>query len=205
MLRRCTTCGEYIYKGKKFNAMKVRVEHARLPSSLPHDLDGICRLHSAPVPCTRQACCLGPPLPPNYSPRPNTPLQETVLNETYLGLFIFRFYIRCPLCAGAIAFKVRSHRRVFVRACTATFVVYLCGRAQPRACVVVSRTRVPVRICGHACFDGCLCLACQTLQSRIPRPHSWRPHCLLLPIFSHISDGPRQHGLRVRVWRDAKL
>lgn len=49
---RCLHCGEYIYKGKKFNAQK-----------------------------------------------------ETALNEEYLGLQIFRFYIRCPRCATAITFK----------------------------------------------------------------------------------------------------
>lgn len=49
---RCVPCGEYIYKGKKFNAKK-----------------------------------------------------ETVLGETYLGLAIFRFYIRCTRCATAITFK----------------------------------------------------------------------------------------------------
>lgn len=49
---RCTTCGEYIYKGKKFNARK-----------------------------------------------------ETVQGETYLGLLIFRFYIRCPRCISEITFK----------------------------------------------------------------------------------------------------
>jgi len=50
---RCNTCGEYIYKGKKFNSRK-----------------------------------------------------ETVENETYLGLHIFRFYIKCPGCIAEIAFKV---------------------------------------------------------------------------------------------------
>eukprot|EP00039_Didymoeca_costata_P030477 m.29789 g.29789 ORF g.29789 m.29789 type:complete len:305 (+) comp8136_c0_seq1:200-1114(+) len=49
---RCTTCGEYIYKGKKFNAVK-----------------------------------------------------ETVLDQDYLGLPLFRFYIRCTLCAAEIAFR----------------------------------------------------------------------------------------------------
>lgn len=49
---RCLTCGEYIYKGKKFNAKK-----------------------------------------------------ETCLDEEYLGLSIFRFYIRCNQCASEIAFK----------------------------------------------------------------------------------------------------
>ncbi|NWS24123.1 YJU2 factor, partial [Polioptila caerulea] len=50
---RCKTCGEYIYKGKKFNARK-----------------------------------------------------ETVQNEAYLGLPIFRFYIKCTRCLAEITFKV---------------------------------------------------------------------------------------------------
>lgn len=50
----CKTCGEYIYKGKKFNARK-----------------------------------------------------ETVQNEAYLGLPIFRFYIKCTRCLAEITFKVR--------------------------------------------------------------------------------------------------
>lgn len=49
---RCNTCGEYIYKGKKFNSQK-----------------------------------------------------ETVANENYLGLHIFRFYIKCPRCIAVIVFK----------------------------------------------------------------------------------------------------
>ncbi|KFD47138.1 hypothetical protein M513_11988 [Trichuris suis] len=49
---RCNTCGEYIYKGKKFNARR-----------------------------------------------------ETVEDETYLGLPIFRFYFRCPQCLAEITFK----------------------------------------------------------------------------------------------------
>ncbi|XP_050992514.1 splicing factor YJU2 [Labeo rohita] len=49
---RCKTCGEYIYKGKKFNARK-----------------------------------------------------ETVQNELYLGLSIFRFYIKCTRCLAEITFK----------------------------------------------------------------------------------------------------
>ncbi|GBM50323.1 Coiled-coil domain-containing protein 94 [Araneus ventricosus] len=49
---RCTTCGEYIYKGKKFNARK-----------------------------------------------------ETVQNEEYLGIKVFRFYIKCPRCLAEITFK----------------------------------------------------------------------------------------------------
>ncbi|KAI8846620.1 hypothetical protein BC829DRAFT_262909 [Chytridium lagenaria] len=49
---RCDACGEYIYKGKKFNARKERVE-----------------------------------------------------GETYLGIQIFRFYIRCTRCSAEITFR----------------------------------------------------------------------------------------------------
>ncbi|XXH00220.1 putative mannosyltransferase ktr4 [Hypoxylon texense] len=49
---KCTSCGEYIYKGRKFNARK-----------------------------------------------------ETPQDEKYLGIQIFRFYIRCTRCSGQITFK----------------------------------------------------------------------------------------------------
>lgn len=49
---RCVTCGEYIYKGKKFNARK-----------------------------------------------------EDVADETYLGIRIYRFYIKCTRCLQEISFK----------------------------------------------------------------------------------------------------
>lgn len=49
---RCNTCGEYIYKGRKFNARK-------------EDAEG----------------------------------------EEYLGIQIYRFYVRCPMCAAEITFK----------------------------------------------------------------------------------------------------
>lgn len=49
---RCATCGEYIYKGKKFNARKEDVE-----------------------------------------------------NEDYLGIRIYRFYIKCTRCLQEISFK----------------------------------------------------------------------------------------------------
>lgn len=49
---RCNTCGEYIYKGRKFNARK-----------------------------------------------------ETVEGEMYLTIKVYRFYIRCPVCAAEITFK----------------------------------------------------------------------------------------------------
>ncbi|VVT49783.1 uncharacterized protein SAPINGB_P002441 [Magnusiomyces paraingens] len=48
---RCTTCGEYIYKGKKFNARKQ------------------------------------------------------LTGDSYLGIKVIRFYIRCPRCASEIRFK----------------------------------------------------------------------------------------------------
>ncbi|KAK3608430.1 hypothetical protein CHS0354_035431 [Potamilus streckersoni] len=54
---RCNTCGEYIYKGKKFNSRK-----------------------------------------------------ENVDNEDFLGLRIFRFYIKCPRCVSEIAFKTDLER-----------------------------------------------------------------------------------------------
>ncbi|CAK7274056.1 Pre-mRNA-splicing factor cwf16 [Sporothrix epigloea] len=52
MSMRCTRCGEYIYKGRKFNARK-----------------------------------------------------ETPLDEKYLGIQIYRFYIRCTRCSGEIIFR----------------------------------------------------------------------------------------------------
>jgi Saf4/Yju2 protein len=58
---RCKTCGEYIYKGRKFNARK-----------------------------------------------------ETVLGEDYLGIKIFRFYIRCTLCAAEITFKTDPQHSDYV-------------------------------------------------------------------------------------------
>ncbi len=59
LLYRCNTCGEYIYKGKKFNSRK-----------------------------------------------------ETVEDEDYLGLKIFRFYIKCPRCVAEIAFKVKYGEQI---------------------------------------------------------------------------------------------
>ena len=50
---RCKTCGNYVYKGKKFNARK-----------------------------------------------------ESAIGEEYLGIQIYRFYIRCPQCLSEITFKV---------------------------------------------------------------------------------------------------
>eukprot|EP00009_Paramoeba_aestuarina_P016019 CAMPEP_0201531304 /NCGR_PEP_ID=MMETSP0161_2-20130828/47211_1 /ASSEMBLY_ACC=CAM_ASM_000251 /TAXON_ID=180227 /ORGANISM="Neoparamoeba aestuarina, Strain SoJaBio B1-5/56/2" /LENGTH=233 /DNA_ID=CAMNT_0047934121 /DNA_START=69 /DNA_END=767 /DNA_ORIENTATION=+ len=53
----CNTCGEYLYKGKKFNAKK-----------------------------------------------------ETCIGETYLGIEIYRFYIRCVNCSQEITFKTDPKR-----------------------------------------------------------------------------------------------
>ncbi|CAH1250540.1 splicing factor YJU2-like [Branchiostoma lanceolatum] len=58
---RCQTCGEYIYKGKKFNARK-----------------------------------------------------ETVQTMTYLGLRIFRFYIKCPRCCAEISFRTDPENTDYV-------------------------------------------------------------------------------------------
>lgn len=58
---RCVTCGEYIYKGKKFNARKEDVE-----------------------------------------------------NETYLGIRIYRFYIKCTRCLQEISFKTDPQNTDYV-------------------------------------------------------------------------------------------
>lgn len=58
---RCVTCGEYIYKGKKFNARK-----------------------------------------------------EDVDNETYLGIRIYRFYIKCTRCLQEISFKTDPQNTDYV-------------------------------------------------------------------------------------------
>ena len=57
---RCLTCGNYVYKGKKFNARK-----------------------------------------------------EDAAGEYYLGIQIYRFYIRCPECLSEITFKVRESGSYF--------------------------------------------------------------------------------------------
>lgn len=54
---RCNSCGEFIYKGRKFNARK-----------------------------------------------------ETVPDENYLGIKIYRFYIRCPTCAAEITYRTDPQR-----------------------------------------------------------------------------------------------
>ncbi|KAF1743456.1 hypothetical protein MXB_3775 [Myxobolus squamalis] len=61
MSMRCTNCGEYIYKGKKFNAK-----------------------------------------------------QETVNDQDYLGLRIYRFYIKCPSCISEITFKTDPEKADYV-------------------------------------------------------------------------------------------
>jgi len=64
---RCNTCGEYIYKGKKFNSQK-----------------------------------------------------ETVEDKNYLGLHIFRFYIKCPRCIAVIAFRTDPETTDYVLEAGAT-------------------------------------------------------------------------------------
>ncbi|TXT13570.1 hypothetical protein VHUM_00937 [Vanrija humicola] len=58
---RCKRCGEYVYKGKKFNARK-----------------------------------------------------ETAVGEEYLGVKVFRFYIKCPTCSSEITFKTDPKQGDFV-------------------------------------------------------------------------------------------
>lgn len=58
---RCLTCGNYVYKGKKFNSRK-----------------------------------------------------ETAIGEKYLGIQIFRFYIRCPQCLSEISFKTDPQNTDYV-------------------------------------------------------------------------------------------
>ena len=58
---RCLTCGNYIYKGKKFNSRK-----------------------------------------------------ETAIGEKYLGIQIYRFYIRCPQCLSEISFKTDPQNTDYV-------------------------------------------------------------------------------------------
>ena len=55
---RCLTCGNYVYKGRKFNSRK-----------------------------------------------------EDAQGEKYLGIQIYRFYIRCPECLSEITFKVCTNTR----------------------------------------------------------------------------------------------
>ena len=58
---RCLTCGNYVYKGKKFNSRK-----------------------------------------------------ETAVGEKYLGIQIYRFYIRCPQCLSEISFKTDPENTDYV-------------------------------------------------------------------------------------------
>lgn len=41
--------------------------------------------------------------------------------EKYLGMPVFRFYIRCPMCLSEISFKVKF----LITVCTCTYIKYL--------------------------------------------------------------------------------
>ena len=70
--------------------------------------------------------------------------KETVEGERYLGIPIFRFYIRCTRCLSEITFKV-------------SFVCLLCSLC---VCVCVSgRCALPCCVCVCVCLDGVLCPA----------------------------------------------
>lgn len=58
---RCNTCGEYMYRGKKFNSKK-----------------------------------------------------EDIMNETYMGVRIIRFYIKCSVCSAEITFKTDPQNSDYV-------------------------------------------------------------------------------------------
>lgn len=45
---------------------------------------------------------------------PPLPAQETVTEENYLGIEIFRFYIRCPKCHQEITFKTDPENADYV-------------------------------------------------------------------------------------------
>ena len=49
--------------------------------------------------------------------------KETVEGEKYLGMPVFRFYIRCPMCLSEISFKVKF--LITVCTCTCTYIKYL--------------------------------------------------------------------------------
>lgn len=70
MTIQCNTCGEFIYRGKKFNARK-----------------------------------------------------ETVLNENYLGIRIFRFYVKCNACSAELVFKTDPKNSDYIAevGCTRNF------------------------------------------------------------------------------------
>lgn len=67
---RCLTCGEYVYRGKKFNARK-----------------------------------------------------ETVLGEDYLGIRVFRFYVRCTRCSTEFTIKTDPKNSDYIAevGCTKNF------------------------------------------------------------------------------------
>ena len=55
------------------------------------------------IPFTMRCLCCGNHV---YKGKKFNARKETVEGEKYLGMPIFRFYIRCPVCLSEIAFKV---------------------------------------------------------------------------------------------------
>ena len=48
-----------------------------------------------------------------YKGRKFNARKETAIGETYLGIQIYRFYIRCPKCLSEITFKVSGFIMAF--------------------------------------------------------------------------------------------
>ena len=84
----CRSCGTYIYRGTKLNSKKYRPSLRRLlclSPSFSSGYGGIC---------------------PSWSLRAHFfPWQETVAGEDYLGIRIFRFYMKCPNCNSEFTIK----------------------------------------------------------------------------------------------------
>ncbi|KAH0502574.1 Coiled-coil domain-containing protein 94 [Microtus ochrogaster] len=130
---RCKTCGEYIYKGKKFNARKETVQNEAylgLPIFRFYIKCTRClaeiTFKDSPHRCRWKVLAAG-----SYTDNPAhlcvrmwgrvhrcktcgeyiykgkkfNARKETVQNEAYLGLPIFRFYIKCTRCLAEITFK----------------------------------------------------------------------------------------------------
>ena len=112
---RCKNCGNYIYKGTKFNAVKVRANVASRRCFAFHRRPAAARVKHAAAACP----------------------QETALGETYLGMYIFRFYIRCPVCCTEITFKVGGAPHAVSRHFARSLIPPVCRptRRTPTTCV----------------------------------------------------------------------